>query len=70
MGRAMHNNMVSLVNEENYMKALEGLGIDKRLLFEQEPEPGLGNGGGPPGRLFSRFADDAGTARHRLHHPL
>ena len=61
VGRAMHNNMVSLVNEENYMKALEGLGIDKRLLFEQEPEPG---------RLFSRFADDAGTARHGLHHPL
>ena len=59
VGRAMHNNMVSLVNEENYMKALEGLGIDKRLLFEQEPEPGLGNGG--LGRLAACFLDSLTT---------
>ena len=59
VGRAMHNNMVSLVNEPNYMQALSELGVDKRLLFEQEPEPGLGNGG--LGRLAACFLDSLTT---------
>ena len=37
VGRALHNNMVNLVNEKNYLKALEELGIDKNIIFEQEP---------------------------------
>lgn len=53
VGRALHNNMVNLVNESNYLKALEELGIDKNVIFEQEPEPGLGNGG--LGRLAACF---------------
>ena len=55
VGRALHNNMVSLVNEENYTQAFKELGIDRRRLFEQEPEPGLGNGG--LGRLAACFLD-------------
>jgi len=55
VGRAMHNNMVSLVNEKNYLKALQELGIDQTRLFEREPEPGLGNGG--LGRLAACFLD-------------
>ena len=55
VGRALHNNMVNLVNEENYIKALEELGIDKNVIFEEEPEPGLGNGG--LGRLAACFLD-------------
>ena len=55
VGRALHNNMVNLVNESNYMKALEELGIDKNVIFEKEPEPGLGNGG--LGRLAACFLD-------------
>ncbi|MBQ9952599.1 MAG: glycogen/starch/alpha-glucan family phosphorylase, partial [Clostridia bacterium] len=55
VGRALHNNMVNLVNENNYLKALEELGIDKNVIFEKEPEPGLGNGG--LGRLASCFLD-------------
>ncbi len=54
-GRAMHNNMVSLVNEAEYMKALDELGIDRTRIFEREPEPGLGNGG--LGRLAACFLD-------------
>ena len=54
-GRAMHNNMVSLVNEKEYMAALDEMGIDKTRIFEREPEPGLGNGG--LGRLAACFLD-------------
>ena len=55
VGRAMHNNMVTLVNENAYMEALDELGIDKSRIFEREPEPGLGNGG--LGRLAACFLD-------------
>ncbi len=55
VGRAMHNNMVTLVNEPAYMDALKELGIDQRRIFEREPEPGLGNGG--LGRLAACFLD-------------
>ena len=55
VGRALHNNMISLVNEGNYLEAFEELGIDKSMIFEQEPEPGLGNGG--LGRLAACFLD-------------
>ncbi|MEG1843605.1 MAG: glycogen/starch/alpha-glucan phosphorylase [Clostridia bacterium] len=55
VGRALHNNMISLVNEQNYIEAFAALGIDKSLIFEQEPEPGLGNGG--LGRLAACFLD-------------
>ncbi len=59
VGRALHNNMVSLVNESNYVHALRELGLDGSLIFEQEPEPGLGNGG--LGRLASCFLDSLTT---------
>ena len=59
VGRALHNNMVNLVNEKNYMQALKELGIDKNVIFEEEPEPGLGNGG--LGRLAACFLDSLTT---------
>ena len=55
VGRALHNNMVALVNEENYAVALRELGLDPSSIFEEEPEPGLGNGG--LGRLAACFLD-------------
>ncbi|MGX8706617.1 MAG: glycogen/starch/alpha-glucan family phosphorylase, partial [bacterium] len=61
VGRALHNNMVSLVNEKNYMQALEELGIDRSVVFEEEPEPGLGNGG--LGRLAACFLDSLTTLK-------
>ena len=54
-GRALHSNMVNLVNEKAYSQALEELHIDKDVIFEEEPEPGLGNGG--LGRLAACFLD-------------
>ncbi len=61
VGRALHNNMVSLLNEPQYMEALEELGIDKSIIFEEEPEPGLGNGG--LGRLAACFLDSLSTLK-------
>ena len=55
VGRALHNNMVNIVNEKAYMQAMDELGLDHELIFEQEPEPGLGNGG--LGRLAACFMD-------------
>lgn len=55
VGRALHNNMINLVNEKNYMKALEELNIPLPEIFEQESDPGLGNGG--LGRLAACFLD-------------
>ncbi len=60
-GRALHNNMVSLVNEPVYLEALDELGVDKSIIFEQEPEPGLGNGG--LGRLAACFLDSLSTLK-------
>ncbi len=59
VGRALHNNMVNLVNEKAYMQALSDLGIDRDVIFELEPEPGLGNGG--LGRLAACFLDSLTT---------
>ena len=61
VGRALHNNMVALVNEENYAVALHELGLDPSKIFEEEPEPGLGNGG--LGRLAACFLDSLTTLR-------
>ena len=61
VGRALHNNMVNLVNEKNYMQALNELGIDRSVVFEEEPEPGLGNGG--LGRLAACFLDSLTTLK-------
>ena len=61
IGRALHNNMVNLVNESNYMQAMEELGIDRSVVFEEEPEPGLGNGG--LGRLAACFLDSLTTLK-------
>ena len=55
VGRSLFSNMVNLVNEKHYAQALEELGIDKNIISEREPEPGLGNGG--LGRLAACFLD-------------
>ena len=55
VGRSLFSNMVNLVNEKNYIQALEELHIDRGLIAEEEPEPGLGNGG--LGRLAACFLD-------------
>ena len=55
VGRALHNNMISLVNEKNYLEALDQLHVPVPQIFEQESDPGLGNGG--LGRLAACYLD-------------
>ncbi len=55
VGRALHNNMINLVNEKNYLQALEELQVPVPEIFEQESDPGLGNGG--LGRLAACYLD-------------
>ncbi len=54
-GRALHCNVLNLCSEDAYRQAMEELGIDWRRIIQEEPEPGLGNGG--LGRLAACFMD-------------
>ena len=55
MGRALHNNILNLVRTDDYKRALSDLNISFDAIAEQEPDPGLGNGG--LGRLAACFLD-------------
>ena len=54
-GRSLHCNILNLCSADAYRQALEELGIDWRKMVQEEPEPGLGNGG--LGRLAACFLD-------------
>ena len=54
-GRSLHCNILNLCSQENYRQAFEELGLDWQRIFQEEPEPGLGNGG--LGRLAACFMD-------------
>lgn len=55
MGPQLLSNMINLDIVAEVRAALHGLGQDLDLLIDQEPEPGLGNGG--LGRLAACFVD-------------
>ncbi|WP_214767943.1 MULTISPECIES: glycogen/starch/alpha-glucan phosphorylase [unclassified Exiguobacterium] len=55
LGRFLYNNLLSLDVLEEVREGLEELGYDLADLTEEEPEPGLGNGG--LGRLAACFLD-------------
>ncbi len=55
LGRSLKNNLCNLGLEDSYRAALADMGFDLEDLFEQEPDPGLGNGG--LGRLAACFMD-------------
>lgn len=59
VGRAMLSNIINLLHKDEYMQAFKELNIDTDMLFAEEPEPGLGNGG--LGRLASAFMDSLST---------
>ncbi len=59
MGPQLGNNLLNLGIYEEVKKAYETRGLDWEELLEQEPEPGLGNGG--LGRLAACFLDSLST---------
>jgi len=59
-GRGLKNALLNLDLEENYRNALEDLGHNLETLYEEEQDPGIGNGG--LGRLASCFLDSAATS--------
>lgn len=59
MGRALLGNLQALDIEDSYRRVLGDLDIDLDELLEQEPEPGLGNGG--LGRLAACFLESMAT---------
>ena len=59
LGRSLKNCLFNLGIEEDYREALSGLGLKLDVLYEQEPDAGLGNGG--LGRLAACFLDALAT---------
>jgi starch phosphorylase len=55
MGRHLGNNLINLGMYDKIRQVVEELGIDFDEILEQEPDPGLGNGG--LGRLAACFLD-------------
>ena len=55
MGRYLGNNLINLEIYDEARKIIEDLGLDFEDIIEQEPDPGLGNGG--LGRLAACFLD-------------
>lgn len=58
-GRFLKNNLINLGMYEETIKAMKELNLDIEELFEEEPDPGLGNGG--LGRLAACFMDSLAT---------
>ncbi|HTB68737.1 MAG TPA: glycogen/starch/alpha-glucan phosphorylase, partial [Steroidobacteraceae bacterium] len=61
IGRALANNVTSLLLESAAQQRADEWGLDWTALLEEEPDPGLGNGG--LGRLAACFLDSMATLR-------
>lgn len=59
MGRALGNNIISIMAQPQVKEILEELGFDLNVIEDQEPDPALGNGG--LGRLAACFLDSLAT---------
>ncbi len=59
LGPHLMNGLLNLGLTENCAEALDSLGVSLKSLAEQEPEPGLGNGG--LGRLAACYMDSMST---------
>ncbi|MGL4561877.1 MAG: glycogen/starch/alpha-glucan phosphorylase [Brevinema sp.] len=61
MGRSLGNNLINFGINEAVTELLEEIGLDINFIENQEPDPGLGNGG--LGRLAACFLDSMATLK-------
>lgn len=59
LGRMFQNALLNMDIDDNYKQALKELGFNLEILYEQERDPALGNGG--LGRLAACFLDSMAT---------
>ncbi len=59
LGRLMHNNLIATGLLDTAREAMQQLGLNLDTIVEEEPDPGLGNGG--LGRLAACFLDSLAT---------
>jgi len=59
MGRALKNALVNIDMENEYYRAIDELGFKLEEIYDEERDPGLGNGG--LGRLAACFLDSLAT---------
>lgn len=59
MGRALGNNIINIMAQQEVKEALEELNLDLNVIEDQEPDAALGNGG--LGRLAACFLDSLAT---------
>ncbi len=59
MGRALGNNIINFMAQQEVKEVLDELGFDLNVIEDQEPDPALGNGG--LGRLAACFLDSLAT---------
>ena len=62
MGRSLRNNLHNLGYTKDFEKAIKSFGADPELVYAQEPDAGLGNGG--LGRLAACFMDSLTTLNY------
>lgn len=62
LGRMLQNALVNLGQENNFKEALDDLGYNLEEIYDEENDPGLGNGG--LGRLAACFLDSFTTLEY------
>lgn len=62
LGRMLQNSLINMDIEETVKKALMQIGMRAENIFEEENDPGLGNGG--LGRLAACFLDSLATMNY------
>lgn len=65
MGRALSNNLINAGIKDEVLKILKDMDIDFNMIEDEEPDPGLGNGG--LGRLAACFLDSLATLEYPGH---
>lgn len=71
MGRALGNNIISIMARQEVREALDELGFDLNVIEDQEPDAALGNGrSGTSGSMLPGFPCNPRIPGIRLRHPL